>query len=175
MRLKRNGLDGLEVAEFMPRAFVLLYHSTVEDALGAQMRAQRTEDALNTSMPKKRFHTPDGGLKDETALAIKQRIDHELRRITRRINAGELDEPRMDAANRGGHCPECGRQVGENYHFCARCGLPLTDPGRERYSARIAKTISDSIKRARDEARDEVTRVEALVEETLPTRAPRLM
>lgn len=177
MALKRNGLEGLEIVEFMPKAFVLLYHSTVEDALASQMSVQRTADATGAAMPKRRFHTPDGGLKDEEALALKQRIDHELRRLTRRISSGEVDEPRIDARNRDGHCPMCGRTKGAKYNFCPECGAVLSEKGAQRFGEVMAKTIADKVAASKAEilreASEEVRR-EVTSEETI-SRVPRLM
>lgn len=124
--IRKNGVQDLEadVVGYMPRKFVLMYHDLVDQALKQQ--GAQTYDGQGSG-GRKKYHTPDGGLKSERALAEKQRIDRALRALTRDSDHA-MDRPK---------CKSCGKFVQQAFTFCPWCGKkPQADPSVvERTSA----------------------------------------
>ncbi|WNM75509.1 hypothetical protein SEA_NIBBLES_59 [Gordonia phage Nibbles] len=121
--IRKNGVQDLEADSigYMPRRFVLMYHELVDQAL-KQQSAQQYDGQGGGG--RKKYHTPDGGLKSEAALAEKQRIDRALRALARDSDSSP-DRPK---------CKSCGKFVQQSFTFCPWCGYSFA-PVVERKSA----------------------------------------
>ncbi|QFG05136.1 hypothetical protein SEA_DRE3_60 [Gordonia phage Dre3] len=113
--IRKNGVEDLEADSvgYMPRRFVLMYHELVDQAL-KQQSAQQYDSGGGG---RKKYHTPDGGLKSEAALAEKQRIDRALRALARDSDMA-TDKPK---------CKSCGKFVQQSFAFCPWCGYSFAN------------------------------------------------
>ena len=144
--MRRKSKDKQEIETdaigYMPERFIAGYYELVRLGLAVDPHGQQFDN--ESSAPKKKYHTHDGGLRDEAALRFKAWVDRQLRAIGRDVQAylnardgkgpspvGMSDSQRREIAReleqqvelkcapgRGG----CGNYVSWQWAFCAWCG-----------------------------------------------------
>lgn len=156
---KTKTLDEILTYGYMPERFTTGYLELVRLGLKTEPSAQ-TFDNESKSV-KKKYRTPDGGLKDEEALRFKAWVDRQLRAIGRDVQAylnareGKSRIITVASAKGGadegarllGHeiakemekkaelkckSPECKQYISWQWTHCAWCGRKIVGDSRRR-------------------------------------------
>lgn len=126
---------------YMPERFIAGYFELVRLGLKIDPSAQQFDN--EASKPKKKYRTPDGGLRDEKALRFKAWVDRQLRAIGRDVQAylnardskgpspiGMSSKQRREIARELERktelrCHRCDKYVSWQWAFCAWCGKDI--------------------------------------------------
>ena len=135
---------------YMPERFITGYFELVRLGLKVDPSAQTFDN--ESGNVKKKYRTPDGGLKDERALRFKAWVDRQLRAIGRDVQAylnaregvGNSPVNVSDALRREIakelerktelKCRSCGNYISWQWTHCAWCGhliVPSAEPTKK--------------------------------------------
>lgn len=128
----------VDAVGYMPERFIAGYYELVRLGLAVDPHGQQFDS--ESKAPKRKYHTHDGGLRDEAALRFKAWVDRQLRAIGRDVQAylnardgrgpspvGMSSTQRREIARELERqaelrCHGCGQYVSWQWVFCAWCG-----------------------------------------------------